>query len=290
VTRFSRPWLAYLAAGLIATATYYLLPWNSLVEGFVYDGIGASAALAIVAGTLVNRPPQRLPWYLFAAGLLAFAVGDTIFNLYDQVWHRDPPLPSVADVFYLSGYPFLAAGLALLIGRIEARRRFAGLIDAAIFAVAFALVQWVFLIDKVVHGPESTGAKAVGLSYPAMDVVLVGGLAFFFLTPAWRTVAYRYLAVSLVLMLVADEIYGTAPDSYVGTSWLDAGWLLSYVLWGAAALHPTMRALSERRPGRQRLHPIRIAFLAAGLLSAQQENGSMPCRSPWRLGSSPSSS
>jgi signal transduction histidine kinase len=273
VIRFTRPlaqpWLAYLVAGLAATGTYFLLPWNGLAQGFVYDGIGASSAVAVAVGTLRYRPAQRLPWYLFAAGLLAFAVGDTIFNLYDKVWHREPPVPSVADVFYLSGYPFLAVGLALLIRQLEPARRLAGLIDAAIFSVAFALVQWVFLIDDLVHGSGSAAAKAVALSYPAMDVVLLGALAIFFLTPAWRTVSYRYLAGSIVLLLVADEVYGTSPSTYADTTWLDTGWLLSYVLWGVAALHPTMTALAEPRAQRMpRLHSVRIAFLAAGLLTA----------------------
>jgi signal transduction histidine kinase len=273
VTRFTRPpawpWIAYLVTGLVATAVYYLLPWNTIGQGFVYDGIGVSAAVAVVGGTLLNRPAQRLPWYLFAVGLLAFAVGDTIFNLYDKVWHRNPPVPSAADVFYLAGYPFLAAGLALLIGRVEAGRRVAGLIDAAIFSTAFALVQWVFLMDDIVHGQGSAASKSVALSYPAMDVVLLAALAIFFLTPVWRTVAYRYLAASIVLLLIADEVYATAPDSYADTTWLDTGWLVSYVLWGVAALHPTMTTLSEARPARQpRLHPIRLAFLTAGLLTA----------------------
>jgi signal transduction histidine kinase len=265
----AQPWFAYLVAGLIATGAYFLLPWNTLGQGLVYDGIGVSAAVAVVGGTALHRPQHRLPWYLFAIGLLAFAVGDTIFNLYDKVWHRNPPVPSAADVFYLSGYPFLAAGLALLIGRVEAGRRVAGLIDAAIFSAAFALVQWVFLMDDIVHGEGSAAAKAVSLSYPAMDVVLLAALAIFFLTPAWRTVAYRYLAASIVLLLIADEVYATAPDAYADTTWLDTGWLLSYVLWGVAALHPTMTALSDARAARQpRLHPVRVAFLAAGLLTA----------------------
>jgi signal transduction histidine kinase len=263
------PWFAYLAFGLAATGVYFLLPWNSIGQGFVYDGMGVSAAAAVVAGTLLHHPAQRAPWYLFAAGLLAFAVGDTIFNLYDKVWHKNPPVPSAADAFYLSGYPFLAAGLALLIGRVESGRRIAGLIDAAIFSVAFALVQWVFVMDDIVHGEGSGASKAVAVAYPAMDIVLLAALAIFFLTPAWRTVSYRYLAASIVLLLIADEVYATSPDSYADTTWLDTGWLLSYVLWGTAALHQSMTALSESRVGRHtRLHSVRIAFLGAGLVTA----------------------
>jgi signal transduction histidine kinase len=273
VIRFTRLrstlWLGYLVAGFAAVGLYYLLPQGSSGQGFLYDGIGASSALAVAAGTLIHLPARRLPWYFFAAGLLAFSIGDTIFNVYAYIWHRDPPLPSAADVFYLSGYPLIAAGLVLLITHLDARRRLAGLIDALIFAVAFALVQWVFLMDDVVHGEGSIAFRAVSISYPAMDIVLLGGLAFFFLSPGWRTTAYQFLAVSIVLLLVADEIYATSPNSYVSATWLDSGWLLSYVIWGAAALHPSMKRLS-RLPERHlpSLHPARIAFLGAGLLTA----------------------
>jgi signal transduction histidine kinase len=118
----------------------------------------------------------------------------------------------------------------------------------------------------VARGSGSGIERAVALSYPAMDIVLLAALAFFALTPAWRTVAYRYLATSLVLMLFADEVYGVSPDTYSGASWLDAGWMLSYVLWAVAALSPSMRSLSEmpqtRTPGLTRS---RLLVLGAAL-------------------------
>jgi signal transduction histidine kinase len=269
VRPLARPWLAYLTVGVAAIVVYFLLPWDSAAQGFLYDAVGASAAAAVVVGAQLNRPAQRLPWYLFAAGLLSFAIGDAIFTLYSNVWHRDPPVPSAADVFYLGGYPFLAAGLALLLRQLEARRRTSGLLDAAILCGAFALVQWVFLIDDAVHGEGSLASRIVDLLYPTMDVVLVAGLAVFFLTPAWRTASYRFLAAAIVLLPIADEIYAASPDKYAGTSWLDTLWLASYVLWGVAALHPSMRHLGEQRTVREpRLHPLRLAFLAAALLTA----------------------
>jgi signal transduction histidine kinase len=265
----SQPWLAYLVAGLAATGLYYLLPANSAGQGFLYDAIGASAAVAVVAGAHLNRTPHKLPWYFFGAGLVAFAAGDTIFTLYENVWHREAPVPSAADVLYLIGYPLLAVGLGLLIRRVDPARRLAGLLDAAILCAGFALVQWVFLIDDAVHGAGSTAANTVDLLYPTMDVVLVAGLAIFLLTPAWRTTSYQFLAASIVILVVADEIYGASPDTYASASWLDSFWLVSYVLFGVAALHPTMRLLSEPRASRQpRLQPVWLLFLAAALLTA----------------------
>ena len=136
----------YLSAGLVAVTVYFALPWDSFAQTLVYDAIGASAAAASVAGARLFRPSLRLPWYLFAAGLLAFTVGDVLFNLYSFVWHRDPPVPSVADVFYLAGYPFLTAGLILLVRCLRREERRGGRLDAAMLIVAFALCQWVFII------------------------------------------------------------------------------------------------------------------------------------------------
>jgi signal transduction histidine kinase len=264
-----QPWLAYLLAGLAAVGIYFLVPWDSPGQAAIYDGIGFSSAAAIVAGTLLNRPSRQLPWLFFAAGMLAFAVGDTIFNLYAYVWDAPAPIPSAADVFYLAGYPVIAAGLAVLIRGFGSGERRAGLVDAALFTVAFALAQWVFLMKDLVHGSGSFAEKAVAASYPGMDIVLLSGLAVFWLCPAWRAVAYRYLAASIVLLLVADEIYGTSPSTYANAGWLDTGWLLSYVLWGVAALHPSMTELSRSGATAQpRLTRARLATLAATLLTA----------------------
>jgi len=259
----------YLVAGLMATGLYFVLPWNSFSQELLYDAIGACSAVVVVIGARINRPRQMLPWYLFGAGLLAFSLGDVVFNLYAQVWHRDPPVPSVADLFYLAGYPFLAAGLVALVLRMRRQDRRFGLLDAALLTVAFALCQWVFVMRGVAKGSASGTDRAVALSYPVMDIVLLAALVFFAMTPAWRTAAYRYLGLSLALMLFGDEVYGVSPNSYAGASWLDAAWLLSYLFWAVAALSPSMRSLSERpRPRTPGLTRSRLLVLGAALGTA----------------------
>jgi signal transduction histidine kinase len=259
----------YLAAGTAATALYFVLPWNSRSQLLLYDLVGAASGLAVIAGIRLNRPSLPASWYLFAGGLVAFATGDLIFNLYDWVGHRSPPIPSLADVFYLAAYPFLTVGIVLLVLRMRSEERRAGLVDATLLATAFAVCQWVFVMHPLASGSGRWTENAVALAYPAMDVLLLTGLLFLALTPAWRTVAYRYLAASIVLLVVVDEIYAISPESFPGTSFLDAGWLLSYVLWGVAALSPSMRELSE--PPSQpspRLTRARVAVLAAAILTA----------------------
>jgi signal transduction histidine kinase len=261
------PWLAYLVAGCAATGIYFLLPFNTVAQAALYDAIGASSVAAVIAGTIICKPEQKLPWYLFAVGLGAFTVGDTIFNLYAYAWNTNPPSPSVADVFYLAGYPFLAGGLGLLILGVGKAERRAGIIDAAILASAFGIVQWIFLTARLVHSSDP-GLRVDG-AYTAMDVVLVSGLAVFALTPSWRLRSYRLLVAALVCLLAADEVFASNPTHYGNASWNDALYLLSYVLWGTAALHPSMARLAERRPAAApKLSRSRLAVLAAALLTA----------------------
>jgi signal transduction histidine kinase len=259
----------YLAAGLAATGLYFLLPWGSLGQSVLYDLIGITSALAVVVGVRTHRPSLPAAWYFFAAGLMAFAVGDILFNLYASVWHRDPPIPSVADVFYLAGYPLLAVGLILLVLRLRPEDRRLGVLDAALLTVAFGICQWIFVMQPLVQSSGDWVENLVAVSYSAMDILLLAGLVFLALTPAWHTLAYRYLTASIVLLLVADEVYGITPQSFPGASWLDAGWLLSYVLWGVAALTPSMRNLSEPTTSHNlRLSKVRLLALGAAVATA----------------------
>jgi signal transduction histidine kinase len=251
----------WLGVGVVPIALYLFVP---AAQDVIYGTIGAVAAIAIAAGTQLNRPARPLPWWLFAGGTALFAVGDDISNALN-----DPPVPSVADAFYLAGYPLLAIGLFLLLFESGYQRRLAAIGDAAILTLAFALVQWVFVLDAVVDGPGSAGARAVSALYPFMDIVLLAGLAGFFVTAAWRTASFTLLVASVALLLAADEVF--AIGSYESGSWPDVVWLLSYLLWGAAALHPSMRLLSHpARRSRERLQISagRSALLMAALLTA----------------------
>jgi diguanylate cyclase (GGDEF)-like protein len=85
-----------------------------------------------------------------------------------------------------------------------------------------------------------------------------------FTTPGARTTSYRLLIAGLVGVLGADIVYAyvTTTGVYEG-GLMDAGWLISYVLFGASALHPSMRSLSETAPDRA----IRLTAHRLGLLT-----------------------
>jgi diguanylate cyclase (GGDEF)-like protein len=265
-----RAWRIYLAGGLAAVVLYFVLPLEGLWSSLAYDLIGLSSVVAILVGVRQLRPARPLIWWCFAAGQLLFVVGDMLYAVIDLVLHQSP-FPSVADGFYLAGYPVLAAGLLILIrGRISGRDR-AGLIDAAIIATGLGLLSWTFLMKPIAADPSlSLQERLISLAYPLGDVLLLALVARLATSPGARTTAYRLLGLALVLLLGADIGYAVLNlvSSYEG-GLIDAGWLVSYVVWGTAALHPSMRSLSEVAPDQTaRFSHWRLALLAATSLMA----------------------
>jgi len=265
-------WQAYLGFGAALGAAYYLSP-PTAAKLVIWPAIGISSAVAIVAGTHRYRPAIPQAWYLFALGQLTFVAGDTLYNIRTRMLHAGPVFPSVVDLCYLVTYPCLITGLLLLIRRRSPGRDVTSLIDATIITVGLGLLAWVFLIVPYVHAPELTLAqRLVAIAYPLGDVLLLAVAARLAVGAGQRPLAWWLLAGSVVPLLAADTAFGLlqlANNWQVGGP-VDIGWILFYVCWGAAALHPSMAVLSHPAPTptAARLSAGRLLLLAGAALIA----------------------
>jgi hypothetical protein len=115
---------------------------------------------------------------LLGLGLLSWVFGQMIFTYYEWVLDQPPPLPSIADLGYLSVYPFLLLGILLLPARpvpVTARTRIA--LDGLMIMTAAVTFSWYFILGPVMQqGTETTLAKAVATAYPLADIVLIACL------------------------------------------------------------------------------------------------------------------
>lgn len=279
MTRASRAWGAYLVLGAVALAAYFGLGLKPLARNILYDAIGLSAVVAIVVGVRLQQPRAAGAWYLIAASQLLFVAGDVIWGVFEFALHTEP-FPSVADVLYLMGYPVLVAGLLSLV-RAHLRGGGVGaLVDATIITVGAGLVAWEFLIDPYVDDHTLSGLElAISVAYPFGDVLVLGVGVALAVGPNIRAPVYRLLMGSLVGLLGSDVIYGfQVLGSGYEVGLIDLGWLVSYVLLGAAALHPSVRALSDeaatghgpRRPPLAALAGAAVLAPTALLLQAQR--------------------
>jgi signal transduction histidine kinase len=235
-----RAW-AFGVFGVAALALYFVLPRS--VQPIAYVVIGLSSVAALYLGVLRAMPrAERLPWNLIAVGLVGQVAGDIVSAIYEIHLDREPPTPSAADFFDLATYPLFALGIFLMLRRLGGQTSRAAILDSLVVFVAVMLVQWVFFIHPSHH-------SLVYMVYPAMDVLLLVGLAQFLLVPGGRVLAYRLALVSLALWVVGDELYGLRASSYTSGSWIDCFWLASYLTWGVAALDPTVTKVA--RPDRR---------------------------------------
>jgi diguanylate cyclase (GGDEF)-like protein len=261
-------WRWWLAAGVLAITAYYLVPEGSTAGTLLYSGIGISSGLAILIAVRRYRLPKPAMWYWIVAGIFASTIGDVLYDHYKYVLVKEA-YPSFADIFYLASYPCMLIGLLMLVrGR---RGRIAELIDAAIVATGLGLVFWVFVLHPMAAATAASLQGVISTAYPAIDVLLLALLARLFTDAAKRTPSTWLIGVATALLLAADTGFslltlhaGTDPRP------LDALFQLSYLCWGAAALHPSPAAPAENQEtngvGRGRLALFGACSLLAPVL------------------------
>ena len=107
-------WALYTAAAAVVGVTYFSVGSNSVPQAVIYQGLSLGAIAAIVVGLVRYKPERRLAWLLFAGGLVLWTLGDGYWDAYSWFLHAEAPFPSVADVAYLGGYPFLLGATFVL--------------------------------------------------------------------------------------------------------------------------------------------------------------------------------
>jgi serine phosphatase RsbU (regulator of sigma subunit) len=218
-------------------------------------GRGASQAHI---GPAVTRGRRWAP-VLLGLGILSWALGQMVFTYYEWALGRPPPLPSIADVGYLSVYPFLLLGILLLPARpIPAASRTRIALDGLMTMTAAVTFSWYFILGPIMQqGSETTLAKAVSSAYPLAGIVLITCLIILALRPGEHALlpAVRLLALGLILIVVADSnfAYWSLHDAYATGTLPDVGWSLGYMLVAlgafAARLAPTGEAATPDEPG-----------------------------------------
>jgi diguanylate cyclase (GGDEF)-like protein len=260
-----RQWRAYLAvvfAGLIA---YALCPAGGWASSFCDMAIGWTAAGAMVLGVRRHHPAGAAGWYLLASGVFLNSTGIMVETVDTRLLDMlDSPAP--ADVFYLGLYPGLIGGLVLLMRRRTTGRDWASLVDALTITTGLGLLAWVFVIRPAVGDPQlSTLGQFIGIMYPVGDIAVLAIIARLMLGGGNRTPAYWILSAAAATFLVGDGIWvvinqvglDISPFTEKALSMIFLG---GFILFGLAALHPSMRDVAQ--PG-----PKRSQQLSRGLLA-----------------------
>jgi diguanylate cyclase (GGDEF)-like protein/PAS domain S-box-containing protein len=266
-TLASRAWIVYLVAAGCASGLYLLGPVLQ-GSGPLFNVISGSSAIAILVGIRIHRPASAWIWRWFAIAQGMFFLGDAYTYTYPVLIGHDVPFPSAGDSLYILVYPCIMLGVLLAARRRSPQGDRVGVLDAVIISAGLALLSWIFLMEPYVHDATlSPLAKAVSIAYPLGDMLLLAAaVRLAFGGGHRRGASFFLLAAAIGTVLTTDTAYGYAllAGAYQHQLIYDGGWLLYYLLWGAAALHPAMRTFGEATPDRERA----LSWQRLGLLTA----------------------
>jgi len=189
--------------------------------------------------------------FLFLSlGVFFWFLGETIWGIYEIVLGIKAPVASIADVFWILGYPCFLLGLVyiLKITRFPIRK---SKIILLIFLFSFIFSSLIYLAIPTITNPEiSIEEKLSTAGYVIGDIFLLSCITFatvnLFGTKTFRS--YFLIILGLVCMTMADIYYMNFLEIYKVGNLIDLLWDLGYILLclGFFYYRKTMKALLKK--------------------------------------------
>lgn len=155
-------------------------------------------------------------WLAF--GFLLWFLGEVTYSIYALVLGTAIPYPSIADLFWLIGYPFILVGMAVFIWPFRSAIKRESLEIAIALSVIASVVVAVFLIIPVMSISSDLATNLVGFAYPISDIaLLIASILGFQLFRGGKVARGWYLlALGAFLFSMGDILfsYATARGVY----------------------------------------------------------------------------
>lgn len=192
------------------------------------------AALFCLRAGLDRAATARRFWLWLAAACGAWTLAEAIWAVYDIVLRVAVPIPSWADVGYLSAIPLVVAALLshpAMNGGKKWRGRSA--FDGILVATALFFLSWTLVLGPLWRHTDLTSlGGVVAVAYPFGDVIMV-----FLVVGVIRDMASgdRFalgcVLGGLVAMALADSTYAylTEVGRYATGNIVDTGWVAGYL-------------------------------------------------------------
>jgi diguanylate cyclase (GGDEF)-like protein len=262
----------YLAGGILVTVG--AAPLHPAARVWVYIAVAASVVVAVGAGIRRHRPVYAAPWWLLIAAI-AMSLAANAGWAAAMTPSGEPRFPSAGDLCY-------AVTLVLLLSSVYRWVRPTGhlrvLADVGLVTLGASALLWTFVVAPLIFDSRFTGARLASyLFYVAVDLLILACTARVVAVSRVQTSAYRLMVTAAILLVSTDSVHYMSLVAGRSLETLTAvGWLGSYVLIGAAALHPSMARSTGTVPGKPSPASRRrvVAYLAlVGVVSALTVTG-----------------
>jgi HPt (histidine-containing phosphotransfer) domain-containing protein/two-component sensor histidine kinase len=253
-------WKGYLTVMLVAIGGYGIAPQESWMATIWQTLIGWTAAIFVGIGVRQHRPDCSWAWRLFGIGIFLNSSGILVAAILERIFLIKAS-PSAADALWLSIFPCLVIGLAMIILRRTPERDWSTLVDTVIITTSLCLLSWVFLIRPEAAGPEITMLdRFTVVAYPVGDLVVLGLMIRLLLGEGSRNPAFRFMVAALLCFLGSDVGWAIVNQTGGRASRIPALIMETSSLVGSgrgppATLHPSVREVAKRALPR----PVRLS-------------------------------
>jgi len=262
-TLTSRRFLRAAAAVVLATGLFAV--WIGLHIGGArvtlwVDDVATPLAALLACGLCFRARARhaggmRLFWLLLGLATASWTVAEVIWGYYALILEVEVPVPSWADLGYLSAIPLAVAALVCHPATRGTRTHKARWVfDGLVVATALLFLSWTLVLGPLWRSADlGSWTGVVTLAYPFGDVVIV-----FFIVLAIRGMAdgsrltLWCLLAALLAMALTDSTftYLTEVAKYTGGDVIDTGWIAAYLGIALAAFNSRPRTAVVQRAER----------------------------------------
>jgi hypothetical protein len=255
----------YVALGTAAVVTLAVGPVPLQLPAILIVIVGGIWALSY--GPRRNAAPgERAPWNGLLLASCLF-VGAMILRLVVPGAAATPPGPMVLlpDTLVVPAYLIVGFAFAGMLRRRRAGDDDPARVDALVVGVAAAFMTWTFLIMPSMEQVDLTVLRVANSFFPIIDVVLLVLVAQLALAGGSRQPALWLLTLSSSTLFIGDVLFTLREDQLVDGSahTTDTLFMVTFMLLGGSALHPSMRTLTEpQQVVVKNLGKVRLAVIA----------------------------
>jgi hypothetical protein len=229
----------YLIASVIAVISFNLVAnlvsheFASLVGNLAYIPIvGSFLTLTLLTASRFGLSGTHgLAWFSFAGFAVSWFVAEMLWIHQELILQADT-FPSIADVFYLIGYPFLLMFFVSYLQPVRAA------ITKKIFAIVCVVSIGVLIpsLYFVLGNTDGSGGleTVLGAAYPVFDSMVtipaIIGVVLFF--KGQVNLMWTLICLGILLLFAADTAFllGQIDDSYYTGNPFEILFYLNYVL------------------------------------------------------------
>jgi diguanylate cyclase (GGDEF)-like protein len=274
----------YLAVGVAAVLSYVAGP--AWLRDVVFTAVLLLGFAGLVTGTLRNAAPGgRRPWWCLLGVQVLFVVSILVRQVIPGAANiPPPPVAIVPDLLVVPGYLLMTYSYLSMLRQRRGGDDDSARVDAVLVGLGAAFAMWTFLVAPQLDDPTPSVMLLVNSLFPVFDVVLLVVVAQLLMADGVRQPALWLLVACSGALFTGDLIYAlrTEERGPAAALAIDVTVLCAMLLPGAAALHPSMRTVTEPQQVRARdLSAVRTALIAVVLVTPPVTVTLAPATNTW---------